>query len=171
MKELYWIDGYNLLFYLDETDHLEKGRERLLNSLNTLVQQAQIDVIIVFDGAKEFTKTHLDSMEIIYTLPNQTADDYILDDIESKPKKGYEFIVVSNDKHLCRSVKLLKAQAMKISQFLKLLVQKRIKRKTPPLPSGTLCTIKNRELERLLKIFEEKFKQYESSDNLDQNTF
>lgn len=164
MKETYWIDGYNLLFYLDEAEHLEKKRDILLKQLNELVSKANIDAIVVFDGSKEFTKTQFHNLEVIYTPPGQTADDYIVEDIEAKRKKGGHLFVVSNDKHLGVSARLLKAKVLKLPQFFNLLIKKANKPKgvvPPSTSSNAKVDIRDREIDRLVKIFEERLKLYE----------
>lgn len=158
MKETFWIDGYNLLFYLDEVRHLEKKREALLQELNELVDEAGVEVIIVFDGATDFKKTRFQALDVIYTPKGMTADDYIIEDIEGKKKRGHHLSVVSNDKHLCRCAKLLNVKTLKLTQFFSLLIKKTRKRVLPP-PPKTL--IPDREMDRLAKIFEERLKMYE----------
>jgi predicted RNA-binding protein with PIN domain len=164
VKQIYWVDGYNLLFYLDETKNLERERETLLTTLKECVKQTELHLIIVFDGSKEFTKTHLEALEIIYTPPRCTADQFILEELESRSSKGAQFFVVTNDRHLGVSAKLLKARVLKVAQFLQLLVKKRAKKKEVPKMNSSKLTIKDREFERFLKIFEERYKSYESGE-------
>lgn len=158
MKETFWIDGYNLLFYLVEANPLEKKREALLRDLNELVDRARVEVIVVFDGAKEFHKTSFKALDVIYTPKGMSADDYILEHIESRKRQGHLYLV-SNDKFLCRSAKLLKVKTLGIKQFLQFLIKRNKKAAEPERPLKKM--VKDREFDRHVKIFEERLKLYE----------
>ena len=156
MKETFWIDGYNLLFYLSEANPLQKKREELLRELNELVEQANVEANVVFD-AKEFSRTSFKALDVVYTPKGMSADDYILEHHSSKETgpslRGEQRQI------LCREARILQAKVLSVKQFLQFII-KRVKKGTPP-PKPPKTVIKDREFDRHAKIFEERLKLYE----------
>ncbi len=71
-----YLDGYNLLFHLNiSPNSIEEARNILIERFSSH------PLTIVFDG-QDFVRTHVKRLEIIYTDKNQSADDYILSEIE-----------------------------------------------------------------------------------------
>jgi predicted RNA-binding protein with PIN domain len=155
----YYIDGYNFLFRLSNKKlPLEKKRNLLLITLNEEIEKLGLNITIVFDSSDKLrdmpSRGHLDALEIVYTTKNQTADDYILKAIENSAYPQNE-TVVSSDRELTGRSKQLGAKILSIEQFLTFITRKKAKKKK----SSAVKTFKDseKEIERLLKIFEERF--------------
>ncbi|MDB2613923.1 NYN domain-containing protein, partial [Chlamydiales bacterium] len=124
-QEHYLIDGYNLLFSLSNGESFREERESLITSLNDLCKLAAIDVIVIFDGADDlgFSRSHFDSIEIVFSPPKMSADDYILDLLEilllSKKKT-----VVTSDKPLSKKARHLGAKTLTVSFFFQWLLKR-----------------------------------------------
>ncbi|MDO4940602.1 MAG: NYN domain-containing protein [Erysipelotrichaceae bacterium] len=100
---IYIIDGYNLMYYLDEelalTD-LINAREKTINIVCDFAGYVAAETILVFDaykanGSKPEVLEH-DNITIVYTKENQTADTYI-EDKSKELKNDYKVIVVTSD--------------------------------------------------------------------------
>lgn len=150
----YWIDGYNLLFYLPKTlGSFEEKRRFLITQIEKQVELLSLSVTIVFDASdpaqNHDTRMHLHSLEIIYTHPGKSADDAILEAVELS-KTPSQISVVTSDKGLSTKAKALGAKILPLSEFF-LFLQKKQKRKT----STKSFSFKDSpwEIERLLKIF------------------
>jgi predicted RNA-binding protein with PIN domain len=150
----YWIDGYNLLFYLPKIPgSFEEKRRFLILQIEKLVEKLSLSVTIVFDASDPVqnydTRTHLRSLEIIYTHPRKSADDAILEAVELH-KNPSQICVVTSDKGLSIKAKALGAEILPLSEFL-LFLQKKEKKKN----SSKSFSFQDspREIERLLKIF------------------
>lgn len=142
----YYVDGYNLLFYLFDNDKpLKSQRDELIEIINETAQSNHMRITIVFD-AHYYTegniRTHFDNVEIIYTDFEESADEYILDAVCLSSKPG-SLIVVTHDRPLSRMAKKEGAQVESLPKFLKMLHnrgkrQKKIKKQEkkrvlPPL--------------------------------------
>jgi hypothetical protein len=152
----YWIDGYNLLFRITKNYRAMKQNERkLLAALNRSVTDRKYQVTVVFDGREkdppEALRRNLDSLALIYTPHHQTADDYILEAIGDAAHPAHE-VVVSSDLELLRKAKQRGAKVLTIEEFLSQLVRKKGKRRSPEKVFQETSS----ELQRLLKIFEER---------------
>src|ERR1700730_8668893 len=98
----YFIDGYNLLFRLipDSHDDLQSHRERVIHDLNTKISLIKIEVSIIFDAAfqiGERTRSYYDALEILFTAEEETADEYILDEVKNA-SHPQTIVVVTSDK-------------------------------------------------------------------------
>ena len=84
MKDLYLVDGYNVIFWkpevFDRTD-LESSRKKLIDLMQDYGAHNDIEVIIVFDGQGMSTKVRIeeiaDSFTVVFTPSRMTADSYI----------------------------------------------------------------------------------------------
>jgi len=100
---LYLIDGYNLMYYLDEDNaiaNIISARENIINIVCDFSGYVQAEVILVFDAYK--TNSHSnevideDNIKVVYTKQKQSADNYI--EIKSKELSDkYKVIVVTSD--------------------------------------------------------------------------
>ena len=100
---LYLIDGYNLMYYLDEDNaiaNILSARENIINLVCDFAGYVAAETILVFDAYK--TDSHSseiinkDNIGIVYTKHKQSADNYI----ENKAKelsKDYRVVVVTSD--------------------------------------------------------------------------
>ena len=156
----YLIDGYNLLFrILKKCGSLEKERQLLIRELNDAVSHLKLNVTLVFDGSQEFpfsvSRGHFESLEIVYTPKHQSADDYILEEVNSA-RAPQHLIIVTNDRELKGKCHQMRAKIMTIDQFLSSLVQKRQKKKRREIDQEAAFRESQPELSRLLIIFEKK---------------
>ncbi len=156
----YWIDGYNLLFRITKSYREMKQNERkLLEALNRSITLLKYQVTIVFDGREkdppEALRRNLDSLAMIYTAHNQTADDYILQAIADAANPAEE-IVVSSDRELLRKAKQRGAGGQTVESFLSQLIRKKNKKKAQ---AEVIFKETSTELKRLLKIFEDRLKE------------
>jgi predicted RNA-binding protein with PIN domain len=117
----YLIDGYNLLFRLLRTeDSLQKQRNELIARTSDRVRLLGLDATLVFDShyqPSEASKHHLGPLEIIYTNPGETADDYILKALK-EVKDPTKHTVVTSDKILANLCRMRLAKTMAIDEFL-----------------------------------------------------
>lgn len=151
----YWIDGYNLLFHLTKDYQTMRQNERkILLALNQAISQFKYSATIVLDGREkdppEAVRRNLDSLALIYTPHNQTADDYILEAIRASSHPEKE-TVISSDLELLRRAKQRGAHGQTIEQFLSKLLRK--KKKASPPPDKEFRETST-DFDRLLKEFE-----------------
>lgn len=100
---LYLIDGYNLMYHLDEElafSDLINAREKVINTVCDFAGYVAAETILVFDaykanGSKEEVAEY-DNITIVYTKENQTADTYI-ENRSKELKNDYKVIVVTSD--------------------------------------------------------------------------
>lgn len=84
MKDLYLVDGYNVIFgrpdIFDRSD-LESCRKKLMDIMQDYGAHNDIEVIIAFDGKGNSTKVKVEKLSafftIVYTPRRMTADSYI----------------------------------------------------------------------------------------------
>ncbi len=150
----YWIDGYNLLFYLPKIPGSFQERRRFLISLiEKQAEKLSLRITIVFDASDpsqdQDTRAHLQTLEIIYTHPKKSADDAILEALEFS-KSPSQICVVTSDNGLSKKALAMGAKIFTISDFL-LFLQKKHKRKNAY--NNFSFQESPREIERLLKIF------------------
>lgn len=118
----YILDGYNILFRKQYQERsLEELRSDLLHNLNTLASHLKLTMTVVFDAhnTKDALKRqHWNSLEIVFTDPIQTADDFIIEYAASLPlKKRGHITVVSSDGHIRRSVRSENIRVLSVDQF------------------------------------------------------
>ncbi len=97
------VDGYNLMYsYRDNYAVLnfDAARDRVINDVASYNGYKNFKTIVVFDAYKtdEVTsrKIKSDTVDIVYTKANQTADSYIEKMVHENRNK-YDIIVVSSD--------------------------------------------------------------------------
>ncbi|MBI5274533.1 MAG: NYN domain-containing protein [Chlamydiales bacterium] len=154
----YIIDGYNFLFrYKKSAQSLEKDRKHVIQLISRLCAHFNIQACIVFDSHQDHSECYpskaiLKNVEIVYSPTSKSADDYIIEMIEfSKYKKNQT--VVTSDNFLRKQIEALGGLSMTIESFLTQFsfgsVQKEMEEK--PISEN------EKELLRLLKIFEDRF--------------
>ncbi|MFT4551407.1 MAG: putative RNA-binding protein with PIN domain [Chlamydiales bacterium] len=117
----YFIDGYNLLLRFSTDDHsFQSDREQFISDLNETAKFLNLDITIVFDAAyttNDLSRSHFDSVELIFTGESETADDYILDALQllDNPRKE---LVVTSDKGLARRCRSLGAHTQSVHDFI-----------------------------------------------------
>lgn len=153
----YFVDGYNLLFYLTKKRNpLRQYRHELISYFANSISSF-LDVVLVFDGSdpheKHSTKHHIGQVEIVYTPLHTTADLYIFEEIQLHKKPAHT-TVVSNDQELINRCKTLGAKALSLTDFLSYIAKKKEKKKKAIPAQET-----PQEVSRLLEIFERKLKE------------
>jgi predicted RNA-binding protein with PIN domain len=104
----YYIDGYNLLFrILKAGDDVRKQREELTFELEKKIHLLEINATLVFDSHYQedaSTRSHYKSLEIVFTAQNETADEFILQQLKESNNPSHHTVVTSDKKlaHLCR---------------------------------------------------------------------
>ena len=167
---IYLIDGYNLLFYLiDSTKSLQSQRQVIIRSLQEEFAALDLEGMIVFDGSHvrggESGLSYKSPLVIAYSFSGETADQYILEKIETS-RKPSELTVVSNDKRLTAAARSHGAHTINLKDFADFLKKKhgkKTKQKEERLDQRPFSESK-RDLERLLKIFEERLGKDDTKD-------
>ncbi|MGI6510246.1 MAG: NYN domain-containing protein [Erysipelotrichaceae bacterium] len=97
------VDGYNLMHsYRDNSAawHFDAARDRVINDVASYAGYKNFKTIVVFDAYKTdevaARKIKSDTVDIVYTKANQTADSYIEKMVHENRNK-YDIIVVSSD--------------------------------------------------------------------------
>jgi predicted RNA-binding protein with PIN domain len=152
---IYLVDGYNFLFRISRSrGSLETRRESLIRELNDTADSQHLNLILIFDGEDTILpypkRSHFHHIELVYTTKNQSADDYILEEL-TLSKNPKQITVVTNDRELSSRCRLFKAQALTIDAFIAL-----IKKKQKTKKQKTEKVRNEAEFRRLLKIFEKK---------------
>lgn len=157
----YFVDGYNFLFRLHQiVPSLEETRNNLIKEINKKIRVLNLKTTIVFDAAYQHdhdTRSHYDNLEIVYTAHGESADDYIISELETI-KYPTQVTVVTSDKDLKRRAKSLRARTLTIEEFMSQL-NRNPKKEEKGRPSRQPVPIAEKsigELERYLKIFEER---------------
>lgn len=104
MKDLYLVDGYNVIFWkpevFDRTD-LESSRKKLIDLMQDYGAHNDIEVIIVFDGQGISTKVRIeeiaDSFTVVFTPSRMTADSYIEKESYLRKDEYRHIYVVTSD--------------------------------------------------------------------------
>lgn len=104
MKDLYLIDGYNVIFWLpnefSRTD-LEASRKKLLDLMQDYGAHNNVEVIVVFDGQSRSLKARVEtispSFHVVYTPSKMTADSYIeMESYKRRDEYRSVFVVTSD---------------------------------------------------------------------------
>jgi predicted RNA-binding protein with PIN domain len=155
----YLIDGYNLIFSLIESkESLQTIRSQVIQTLKKQFAQRKIAGMLVFDGAhrreEESGLSYPSPLVVAYAPKGQSADSYIVEKIEIAPNPKL-ITVITNDKGLHRHAKSAGAKVQENEEFIQWL-KKRKKTDSKKEPKET-----KQNIDRLLKIFEERFEKGE----------
>ncbi len=153
----YLIDGYNLFFRLTKNyAEMNTQKRDLLFALSKELTAHRLQATLVFDGReKAFSyalRKHLADLELIYTPAHQSADAYILEEVE-RAKAPSQLTVVSSDREVIGRAKQYGANILTIEAFLSLLFDRRKKKKERNQEEKEVRE-SPKEIERLRKIFE-----------------
>ncbi|MEL7431009.1 MAG: NYN domain-containing protein [Chlamydiota bacterium] len=154
----YLVDGYNLLFSLQDSEDLRKNREQFLQTLEDHVRVFRSLVTIVFDGKSAYGEesgyAYFSSFLVVFSPHNQTADEYIVEKIlfSSSPAN---FTVITQDKALIQSVRKAKAHTKPVQWFLRWVEKHADQAEEKPLGDTPF------HKSRLQKIFEKKWREKE----------
>lgn len=158
----YLIDGYNLLFFQDESkSSLRSQRQNVVQLLQKEFSHLGLEGIVIFDGSHQADEqsglSYKSPLVIAYSPKGQTADQYILEKLESA-KIPSDITVVTNDKSLASQARALGAHSSTLKMFYSQLERKHKKKNVDEKkPSQS----SKRELDRLAKIFEQRIDENE----------
>ncbi len=158
----YLIDGYNLLFYRGESkSSLQSQRQTIVHSLQKEFGLLHLEGMVIFDGShragEQSGLSYKSPLIIAYSHQGQTADQYILEKLECA-KIPANITVVTNDKFLSSQARGYGAHSLTVQAFLSQLEKKHSNRKKGAEEKSPVETSR-RELDRLIKIFEERLEQ------------
>jgi hypothetical protein len=171
----YFIDGYNLLFYLfgRASPDLKSQRNQLIYDLNIKIEALALDVSLIFDShlcPGEGSRSHFGFLEIVYTPHNMTADDFMIKKIKRSSHPTQE-VLVTNDRELASRARHLLAHTQTLDHFLNWLDRRYRnlhKKKAKPLklitktaPSNTPIPSQHTEIHQ--GTFEFYLSQFESA--------
>jgi|GEM_PF-1045121 len=122
----YLIDGDNLLWAWDFEGEIEEGRTQLLNVLLRFQKRKKSKFIIFFDGPLKKSFSSTDSMRIVISSGGASADEMIMELLETKTDCR-NLILVSSDRELRYRAKTKRAKVISSSEFIKIL-QRVVKR-------------------------------------------
>ncbi len=156
----YFIDGYNLLFFHLKPDaSLQKKREELIEILDEKFKLLKDDVTVVFDGFNTLEKTpqrqYFQSLKIVFTPKGQTADEYILEQLQHL-KNPSHITVVTADKNLAQKVRYMRAHTKTPKAFLLLAAKKESEKISA---NEKLFEESKIQIERLLHLFEKRLRE------------
>lgn len=155
----YLIDGYNFFFRLKYlSSSLQEGREHFIQLLNQKCAKNNLLAIVVFDSdfenAREYASTKaLSHLEVRYSPQHKTADDYIVEHLKFV-KHPSQWTLVSSDNALRFQCQDLGTRLLTVEEFF----HKYFYKKTDDTSSLKPAMENSKDLERLLKIFEDKFR-------------
>ena len=120
MSVRYLIDGYNLLYAMDEmpSGSWQDKREKLIAFLKARRPQGQNPITVVFDN-REGPGSQLQNQDVtIVFTSGETADDWIGTQVRQVPNPR-SLVVVSNDQGIRNLVRGTGARFMAVKDFLK----------------------------------------------------
>lgn len=104
MKDLYFIDGYNVIFWEPKEfprDDLEISRKKLIDLLQDYGAHNDIEMVLVFDGQGSGNKVTVNQLAKgfteVFTPKHMTADSYIEKESYRRRDEYREIYVVSSD--------------------------------------------------------------------------
>ncbi len=159
---LYLIDGYNFLFRLQNSvKNLRDDRTKFLKIIDKICSSRNLYTQIVFDSSDALSldypsKAELPHIQIIFSPKHKTADDYILEMILIS-KQRYKTTVVTSDLLLARQVEGLGSRWLTVESFMR----KFFPSHSDSVPDEEIKPEKesDRDFERLLKAFENRFEK------------
>lgn len=159
---LYYLDGYNILFFLAHSKQsLKIQRHFLIEYLHKQFKKFRLSGVLVFDGThrkdEESGLSYKSPLIIAYASKGQSADAYIIEQIELA-QNPRQITVVTDDQGLTRHTRSHGAKAQSNAAFLIFLRKKseKSKIKTKPEVNETPQNIR-----RLIQIFEERMQNEE----------
>jgi uncharacterized protein len=166
----YLIDGYNFLFRLIESRRpLQSQRQLLIRSLQIEFKKLGLAGTLVFDGRhrrdEQSGLSYHSPLVIAYSHSGQTADQYILEQLENSVLAS-QATVVTDDRFLSSSARTLGAKTLSLQTFLAMLEKKharKTQRREDLLDQRPFRETKH-HTERLIRIFEEKLKSPQDDD-------
>jgi predicted RNA-binding protein with PIN domain len=116
------IDGYNLLHALEKgfINSLQEKRDDLLTKLHYYQVQKNLKISVVFDGSLPSlalqSRDRIGELEIIYTDPETTADEWIAQACERTPGA---YVVISSDNQVVRDAERFGCVTLSSQEFMR----------------------------------------------------
>ncbi|NGX62718.1 MAG: hypothetical protein KR126chlam6_00118 [Candidatus Anoxychlamydiales bacterium] len=156
---LYLIDGYNILFkFFHSEKDIQTQRDLIIKFFQDTAEKFHLKIHLIFDAHKQqevlATHTYDKHLKVIFTPKDQTADEYILEQIFLS-KTPSQITLITSDNSLTFQAKHMKAHTKSVDEFIDWLSEKEIKKETKKLDKEEFVDTKH-DIQRLLKIFEEK---------------
>jgi len=154
-QRLIIVDGYNVILRSPqlkpgEGRTLREARAKLLNLLTWAFAPADLQFIVVFDGAEGVVAGEREGrIEVRYSRPPQKADDVIRELVEERVQKVERLTVVTSDLEVARHARAMGADIALADLFLASALGPAAA-ETPEKPSATLS---KQELEEWAKLF------------------
>lgn len=126
---MYLIDGYNLIFVIHRgkslADDIEKRRDDLLRMLDRYAERHGTRIEVVFDSKERiFPHGRMERrgrVQKVFTSPTRSADDYLIDKINSTKDKQ-SITIVSSDRQILRAAEQNRVAFITSSDFLRQLI-------------------------------------------------
>lgn len=123
----YLIDGYNLIFRSGLIKaSLQSQREELIEIINQKAGALGLHCTLVFDATMnpgESTRSHVHHLEVVFTAHGETADEWIIQELEEK-RTPKQFTVVTCDKQLAWYARQRHVSTLPIDEFMSMLYRR-----------------------------------------------
>ena len=122
----YLVDGYNVIKFSEmfSAKDLETSRNKLIDFILKYNPQGKNSITVVFDCKSAnpyeidgYTTTTLKGIKTIFSEGQKSADDVIVDYVESS-QRPYNIVVVTNDKGIYRRIGGKGAKNMSVADFI-----------------------------------------------------
>ncbi len=132
---MYLIDGYNFIFHIDpDPIPIERSRAALLNLIASVQPYYKKEFVVVFDGQDPhkdfFSKTLFVGIEVVFTPSSQSADNFIIEFLETHHTPA-DIQVISSDKKLRKHCHHLGAQTESTEKFIRRIHKKHKHQQSP----------------------------------------
>jgi predicted RNA-binding protein with PIN domain len=160
----YFVDGYNLLFKLsDSTWDLQSKRKAVIAFLEERISSLSLSLTVVFEGKhkrdEESGFHHFAYLKVLFTPQGESADAYFIDFLSHTFHPSH-YTIVTSDKALSSQCRGLGAQTMGVQEFLQWIEKKGKK----PVYKNPEMRDSDRQIARLIKIFEERLREGEKDE-------
>jgi predicted RNA-binding protein with PIN domain len=120
------IDGYNLIhadpgLRRTAARAMDEARRSLLERVRAYLSERRVQVTVVFDGAGGLVDAEAlvpGRLQVLYSAGGQTADEVIVETLESHPNPRQYIVVTSDMADIGRRVRAIGAVVMPSSEFL-----------------------------------------------------
>lgn len=165
MPRKWLIDAYNLLHLIPEIPirkgpHIIESQEMLAELINRHGIKFNRHAVLVFDGSYSGMKKSYTNVDVVFTAPI-TADDYIGREME-KSNASNKYIVVSDDREVCRSAAKHRVDYRKAKNFRDELLERNSKESnitkknnapSPPPEKSADVEVSDEEVRLMMELF------------------
>jgi len=157
---LYLIDGYNILFrFFHSQKDIQTQRDLIIKLLQDKAKKFHLKMTLIFDAHKQpeilATHTYDKHLKVIFTPKDQTADEYILEQIFLS-KTPTQITLITSDNSLAFQAKHMGAKTQTVDEFIDWLSEKETKTEIKKNLEKDEFVDTKHDIQRLLKIFEKK---------------